>query len=120
PEQWYNSVTKFHAKRFGKGSVPTKEDLQEAQYVWKGWMWECNRIMYNTPEDDVYNKKILIKTYTAYNEAVKKYFKNRPNDLLTINLSEEQSYQKLMQFLEIDSPFSDFPWENKTEKIVVK
>ena len=28
PEKWYNSITKFHAKIYGKnGQIPTKEDL---------------------------------------------------------------------------------------------
>src|SRR5690606_39066036 len=32
-DQWYNSITKFHTKLFGKnGNVPTKEDLQNGNY----------------------------------------------------------------------------------------
>jgi len=117
PEQWYNSVTKFHTKLFGNGQLPTKEDLQHADYVWKGWIWECNRLIYKTPENDVYNKAQLIQTYVDYNTGVKDYFKEEPDKLLVINVSGKNSYQKLMNFLEIDSPFSDFPWENKTKNI---
>lgn len=117
PEQWYNSLIKFHAKKFGNGNIPTKSDLKNAGYVWKGWVWQCNRIMYDTPDEDPYNKEMMIETYKNYNQSVIEYFQNRPNDLIIINLAKRGSYQKLMHFLNIDSPFSDFPWENKTSKI---
>src|SRR5699024_8992024 len=47
-EQWYNSLTKFHAKKWGKeGRIPTKEDLQKAQYIYEGWAWKINRMSYH-------------------------------------------------------------------------
>ncbi len=119
PEQWYNSVTKFHAKLFAEGNLPTKADLLSAEYVWKGWMWEANRAIYNTPENDPYNKEILTAAYTKHNEEVIEYFKDRPNDLIVVNVSDKSSYKKLMDFLKIQSPFNDFPWENQTEKLQI-
>src|SRR5204863_7660666 len=70
PEQWYQSITRYHAKIFGKGNLPSKEDLQKAGNIWKGWIWECNRILYNTPDNDIYNKEILINSYNNYNNSV--------------------------------------------------
>jgi hypothetical protein len=116
-EEWYQSVTKFQSKLFGKGKLPVKEDLQQAKYVWKGWIWECNRILYSTPENDIYNKEALITSYNEYNQSVINYFSKRSDDLIIINLKESNSYQQLMSFLQIDSPFNSFPWENKTESI---
>lgn len=47
PEQWYNSITKFHAKLWGKdGRVPTKDDLENANYIFKGRPWLMNRLNY--------------------------------------------------------------------------
>lgn len=117
PEQWYNSLTKFHGKRFGNGAIPNKMDLQNADYIWKGWMWECNRLIYKTPENDVYNKEILIKNYNDYNTSVIDYFKNRPDDLLIINIAKEGAYKKFCKFLNLKSDIMDFPWENKTSNI---
>src|SRR5690554_2308081 len=89
PEQWYNSITKFHAKLWGKnGRIPTKEDLMEASYIYKGWAWEFNVYMNITPENDPYQKDLLVKSYIDYNESVIKYFEHRPEDLLIINLSD--------------------------------
>lgn len=116
PEQWYRSVTKYHAKMFGNGAIPTKEDLENAGYVWEGWMWECNRIMYSTaPEESPYQKEALISTYTEYNRAVISYFQQKSESLLVINLAEPSSYQRLTAFLGVDPSFTEFPWENKTD-----
>lgn len=119
-EQWYESLTQFHAKVFGGGQLPVKEQLQSARYVWKGWAWEAFSAIYPAPETDIYNRETLIRHYEQYNRAVAEYFQNRPNDLIVLNLSEKGAYRRLMDFLNIQSPFDDFPWENKTEKIKSK
>lgn len=115
PEEWYNSLIKFHAKLWGKnGRVPTKEDLKEATYIYKGWAWEVNRYNYNSPENDPYNKEALIKNYLCYNQQVKEYFKHRKNDLLVLNVAQPNAYQELCKFLGKEIIQSNFPWTNKT------
>jgi hypothetical protein len=118
PEQWYNSLTKFHAKLWGlHNRIPTKEDLKKALYIYKGRAWEMNRIIYTTPESEPYKKDVLIKHYIDYNNSVKEYFRHRPDDLLVLNVAEEDAYQKLCNFLNIRSDRQKFPWKNKTEEI---
>jgi len=118
PEQWYKSLTSFHAKLWGKnGRIPTKEDLQNATYIWKGRPWEA-RVLAGAKDDEPYNREDLIKSYVDFNNGVIEYFKNRPEDLLVINLSEKNSYSKMVHFLDIkNSPFNSFPWENKTSSL---
>jgi O-antigen/teichoic acid export membrane protein len=114
PEQWYSSITRFHAKLFGKeGGLPTVNDLKNAPYVWPGFMYNVVRV-HGTPDDDPYNKELMIEHYEKYNKEVINYFKDRPEDLLVINISDPSSYSKFIDFLGIDSPFTDFPW--KTER----
>lgn len=118
PEQWYNSLTRFHAKLWGKGGkVPTKEDLMQADYVYKGWAWDAICTMGIVREDDIYNKELLIQSYIDYNKQVTDYFRHRPNDLLVLNVSEPRAYRKLCDFLGIQSDKVDFPWENKTAEL---
>lgn len=114
PEVWYNSLTKFHAKLFGNGQTPTKSDLIKANYVYPGWMWEINRLHYKTPEDDVYNKDILIKQHIEYNNGVIEYFKDQPEKLLVINLKEPDAAKKICLFLNSEKIIEEIPWENKT------
>lgn len=116
-EQWYESITKFHAKKIGKnGRIPTVEDLKNAEYVRKGFMYNVVRL-HGTPDNDPYNKEIMINHYNNYNQSVIEYFKDRPNDLLVINLADDDAYQKFISFLGVESPYEDFPWENKTSEI---
>lgn len=118
PEQWYNSLTKFHAKKWGKNNrIPTKEDLQKASYIYKGAPWDINRWEYTTPENDPYNKEALIKSYVLHNENVIEYFRHRPNDLLVLNVADKDAYAKLCEFLGEPQESNDFPWENRTAKI---
>jgi hypothetical protein len=120
PEQWYNSLTKFHSKKYGKGCIPTAQQLKNAEYVWEGWLWESNRINFRTPEDNPYQKELVIENYIQHNNSILDYFKSRPNDLLVINLSEKDAYHQFVDFIGVDSPFTYFPWENKTEKVKTK
>jgi len=104
PEQWYRSITRFHAKLFGReGKVPTAKDLKEAQYVWPGFMYNVVRV-HGTPDEEPYNKEILIAHYQKYNRDVLNYFKDRSDDLLVINVAEKGAYQKFIDFLGVDSP----------------
>ena len=99
PEVWYNSNIAYHSKLFGNGNIPTKSDLEKAKYVYPGWMWEMNRLIYKSPEDDIYNKTILIQQYNDYNNSVIAYFKNKPGKLLVINLEDKDAFLRIRGFL---------------------
>lgn len=118
PEQWYQSITKFHSKLFGKGSLPTEDDLKNSDYIWKGWAWQSHRAVFKTPESEPYHKETLIQFYINHNQSVLDYFAQRPNDLLVINLGERGSYSRFLKFIDASSHRNDFPWENRTEQIV--
>ena len=117
-EEWYQSLTKFHGKKWGKDrNIPTKEDLKKASYISKGWAWKMNRYSYDAPEDNPYKKNVLINTYQRHNQQVKEYFRFRPDDLLVLNVAEEGAYQKLCNFLGVESDRQQFPWKNKTKEV---
>ena len=113
-EQWYNSLTKFHSKRFTHGELPTKDDLKNEIYCYKGWAWEVNQMIYDAPENNPYQKDILIQHYEVHNASVISYFKYRPQDFLLLNVAEENSYYKLCKFLDKKPLYTKMPWENKT------
>jgi len=114
PEEWYKSRTSADAKMFGKGEIPTSDDLKRDQSYFIGNRSERHQIIYDTPLDDPYNKDMLIKHYMFHNNSVMNYFRHRPDDLLVLNVAEEGAYQKLCDFIEIKSDKDEFPWENKT------
>ena len=120
PEQWYKSITNFHSKKFGKGKLPTKQDLKQALYVKKGWIWKANRTIYDSPEDNPYEKEALIKSYVDHNRTVKNYFKNRDNFLI-INIADKDAYIEFCNFLDIPTlGKTKFPWKNRTKDQNIK
>ena len=113
-DQWYRSITRFHAKKFGLNRrIPTYGDLEAAMYVRPGFMLNGMRV-HGTLREDPYNEAILKAHYDAYNEEVIEYFKGREQDLLALNVSEEGAYQKFIDFLGVETEASEFPWENRT------
>ena len=115
PEEWYNSLVRFHSKLFGNGNIPTSKNLKNASYRWKGWIYETMSNLYHTPENDPYNKEILINHYINYNKEVINYFKDRPDDLLVINLKDENSYLDFCKFLNEEPKRNNFPHLNKSK-----
>lgn len=115
PSDWYNSITKFHAKLFGKdGRIPTKEDLQKAKYRYEGFVWKSFEEKFGEIKGDIYNKEHLIKIYLDRNKQIKHYFRNKSN-FLVLNLSDKNSVQLLATFLNIKPKYEQMPWENKTD-----
>lgn len=60
------------------------------------------------------NEEIYLKRYTNHNASVLKYFKNRPNDLLVLDLSEDDVWKKLCLFLGHNVPKEAFPHANRS------
>ena len=117
-EQWYQSLTKFHAKRFGDIKMVSWEEVKKIDYVSKEWVYKIRQHVYGLTDNDTpYDKEKLITYYEKRNQEIIDYFKDRPNDLLVINLSESNTYQKFCQFINVKSDKNTFPWENKTEDI---
>ena len=114
-QAWYESMVRFHIKLFGiDGRLPTADELKQVRYVRKGYVYENIKFHYNTPDNDLYNPEIMMAYYNTHNNTVLTHFENRPNDLLVIDLSDPKAYSKMLNFLSIQSPYTEFPWENKT------
>lgn len=120
PEVWYQSLVSFQSRLFGQGSPPTPEDLRNAEYVWKGWMWEvmCSQGL-KDPAHALFDPEERMRLYQAHNQDVRSYFKDRPEDLLDINLKDPDAWDKFCRFIGIGVKSGGFPWENKTEDIPI-
>ena len=89
---WYNSVS----RHFGILRTPLHE-----------WIYGRGN---GIPKE---NKQNTIKVYSKHNQEVINYFKNRPNDLLILDLSEKDIWEKLCDFLGHEIPQGQFPHSNK-------
>ncbi|MGC9402622.1 sulfotransferase family protein [Vibrio genomosp. F10 str. 9ZC157] len=113
---WHRSLCNFHTKVFSsdQSRLPNEEDFRNALYRYKGYIYDASKVMYNFPNVPLYDKKKYTKMYDNHNADVKKYFSDKPEKLLVLNLAEQGSYHKLCKFLGKEAMQDEFPWENKT------
>jgi len=118
-DEWYDSLIRFHKKRKAfnsKGKLPTANNLKNASYVRKGWMYDAHISLFDVTDDDLYNKEKLVKAYNDYNNEVIDYFGDR-DDFIILNLSETNSYFKFKKFIGIETPYNEFLHLNKSKDI---
>lgn len=115
PEQWYDSMTRFQSKiHSGENRLPTAEELKASTRVLPGFAYHTKKIVYNTPDDDLYNREALIHSYNLHNDIVQDYFRTAPERLLVLNIAAAGAYEQLCEFLGHAPLAGGFAWLNKT------
>ncbi|MDJ1176864.1 sulfotransferase family protein [Roseofilum capinflatum] len=64
-------------------------------------------------ESVTFDRQKFITAYYRYHEDVHRYFQNRPNDLLRLDITQGEGWEKLCPFLELPIPDVPFPHLNK-------
>jgi hypothetical protein len=59
------------------------------------------------------NEDVYIERYERHNREVLEYFRDRPNDLLVMDIPADAGWEKLCAFLGHDVPEKPFPHANK-------
>lgn len=123
-EQWFESMKNFHLKLINKANNTqkeklTKEDLENFSYIEEGYWIKCKKFSWISEIDNenkskynyelLYNKEHYIKLYEQRNQSILKYFQNKPEDLLVLNVSKEQDISRILNFLKI-SKDKNFPF----------
>lgn len=68
--------------------------------------------------ENINNDEFLINCFERHQQSVNDYFKSRPQDLLTIDVNESNSYQRLLDFVGVSqSSISDFSRVNIGGKV---
>ncbi|HAA14210.1 MAG TPA: hypothetical protein DCE41_21955 [Cytophagales bacterium] len=93
PESWYRSV----ARHIGNLRSATHE-----------WVYGRHK---GLPKDD---KENTLRVYNTHNKEVREYFKDRPNDLLILDFTQGEGWEKLCTFLGKDIPKAPFPHRNNS------
>lgn len=115
PEQWYRSITSFHSKIMTGGTrLPMADDLRKFEYGYPGFSWEICQWVFGATEESPYDKGRCIDSYMRHNHAVERYFKDRPQDLLVINVSQPDAMRRLCDFLGREWKGQQVPHLNKT------
>jgi len=114
PEQWFDSLVRFHTEIVNKGRIPTADDLREFGYRYKGYLWEGFVNQYGDDERRLYDKDVYIASYLEHNRRVTEYFRHRPNDLLVLNVSHADAMQRLCEFLDVPYRGQSMPHMNRS------
>lgn len=114
-EEWYESLLRFHSKLWADGTrPPTADDLAKATYVSEGHALRTHQLMFDVPTHDLYNRDRLIQVYQHHAYSVREFFRTRKGKLIEINLSVQNDYSRLCEFLEKPPVTETFPWINKS------
>ena len=121
-DEWWHSLVRFHSKlvrSYGAPSresgVPTTADVKRVKYVRPGWVLDTIKCVWGTDEDDLYNYDQLTRRYLKHIEDVRTHFRERPDDLLEIDLSRDDSWTKFCSFMDLPEAFgSGFPHLNRS------
>ncbi|MDO8206576.1 MAG: sulfotransferase [Gallionella sp.] len=98
-DQWFGSLVRFHTAIVGKGRIPTADDLRQFNYRYPGFMLDVLRLSYGADKSTLYNRDVYSQYYEDHNNQVKEYFKERPDDLLILNVEEPDAMERLVKFL---------------------
>lgn len=113
-DEWFESLVRFHSKIVGKGRVPTADDLRQVNYRYPGFMLDVLKLNFGADESLLYNREAYAQFYEEHNENIKKHFKNRPDDLLVLNVAEPDAMERLLKFLGYPYTGQEMPHLNKT------
>ncbi len=98
-DEWYTSLVRFHAGRFGDGlSAPTADQLRKATYRYPGFVWEAHCALFGTPDDNPYHYQSMIDWYETHLQEVRTFFAGRPEQLLEIEISDPLAATKIAIF----------------------
>lgn len=65
-----------------------------------------------------YDRDKYVEAYLRHHEDVRRYFRERPNDLLEINIIDGEGWEKLCPFLGLPTPSVPFPHSNTKRDLV--
>lgn len=111
-EQWCDSYVRYYLNKYWGGNA---EQIYEASTQFHPYSQSAlhrMRLVYGDWEDP-FDRIKLIESYKFQNDSIKSYFQDRPEDLLVINVSNNEDYFKLCEFVGMTPASDSFPWLNK-------
>jgi hypothetical protein len=97
--------------------------IRDSRSWWKSFLYYFEKRSLSIFEyiygykNPVGNENNFIERYERHNREVIEYFKDRPEDLLVIDVSEENALHKISNFLGESSTFEKMPHINATQRI---
>jgi hypothetical protein len=109
-------MMRYYSKLFSDGtSPPDKNQLINAKYRYTGYMWDVNRSLYFTPEEDPFRKSDMIEWYQIHLAEARNFFQGTGR-LLEVNIEDVQAAQKIATFVGIKTLKVPLPHLNRSRE----
>ena len=112
PDQWYKSLTRYHATLLGIDTTPTGAQLKEALYCSPGWLLRAVTTICGTTADDPYNYRRAAASYLRHIDATRDYFRGSPDRLVQVNVRDTDSARRIVEFLGLEYTGQTMPHLN--------
>lgn len=99
-KEWFNSLCNWNKNRTNK---------------WWISMWFHRSEYLNIHPEILPHKNQYISIYEHRNYQIQEFFKNKPNQLLVLNLEDDNKWEKLCNFTNDPIPKIDYPYKNKKQ-----
>jgi hypothetical protein len=110
-EKWEKSFLTHYARSVHATSLQNLKEIITNQYpsrFGQRYVDMHQKLYFQSPN--------LSEAYCAHEQDVFKFFQGRERQLLSLDVSQPNSLQRLSEFLGVDCPQSDFPYENTKEE----
>jgi hypothetical protein len=130
-DEWFESLTRFHLKGvMNSGGIDKLDDFSESTYkdknvyLHKNYMYNITKRHAVKVEDNkveydwslVYNKDYRTDRYERRNREIISFFRERPEQLLVIDITKEKDNSKIVKFLGLPEKYiSDLPHLNSSK-----
>ncbi|HJT57731.1 MAG TPA: sulfotransferase [Ktedonobacteraceae bacterium] len=109
-QAWVRSSQLLWGQRaFVRGASPHTLRDQYLRFI--------NERLYGMPNPEPESLSLAYDQYTA---EVREYFRERPHDLLVLDICGGEGWDKLAPFLGVAIPETPFPWENQARNTVAQ
>ncbi len=73
---------------------------------------ELNREMFGR---ETFDREHFLEVYRAHNREVRRFFADRPDDCLTLDVTAGEGFEKICPFLDLPVPAEPFPHRNRRQ-----
>ena len=104
PQDWFDSLVRFHTALIGKGRVPTADDLRAHPTREPGALWTAHQLIFGVDETTLYDRATYLEHYRSHIRNVRAYFRHRPDALLVVNPGGPDALRRVCRFLGVEAP----------------
>jgi len=93
-------------------SMETHFRIGHSKFGWGPWEKMVHEKGYGLKDGFVFERETLLQAFRNHHREVQDYFRDRPDKLLVLDITNGNPWPALCEFLNVQAPESSFPWKN--------